>query len=159
MGNKDADQVATSNNKFSNGEEPTQADLQNHETQVNESINAGPLADAGGAISSTGAPYATPAKKPALPTLSELGSRGLPEVREIDDLRLYKGDKHGSNEGDMNTDDDDVESVVGDGSDSDLSSSGSGSSDENDDEDGGSGSGNKLFCRVQLLVIRITKRE
>ncbi|CCG22057.1 hypothetical protein CORT_0B03480 [Candida orthopsilosis Co 90-125] len=145
LGNKDADQVATSNNKFSNGEEPTQADSQNHETQVNESINAGPSADAGGAISSTGAPYATPAKKPALPTLSELGSRGLPEVREIDDLRLYKGDKHGSNEGDMNTDDDDVESVVGDGSDSDSSSSGSGSSDENDDEDGGSGSGNKLF--------------
>ncbi|KAG5421385.1 hypothetical protein I9W82_000475 [Candida metapsilosis] len=154
--------VAANNDKASE-EQPTQVDQKNgaSQTQIDANASSGFGASQQNPApgkSAFGIPLATPAKKPALPTLTELGSRGVPEVKEIDELRLYKGDKKDSNEEDkdFNSDSDgnEVESVIG--SDSDLSSgSDSTSSDEDEDE----GSGSQLFLSSSTIDDKSVKKR
>ncbi|KAI5950083.1 hypothetical protein KGF57_004429 [Candida theae] len=146
-------------------EEPTQVNQHQHNgvSQTNVGFNGGTSTLNGFGSSqitkssTTGAPIATAAKKPALPTLTELGSRGVPEVKEIDALRLYKGDNKNSDEDGNHLDDsDEVESVVG--GESDLSSD-SDSSDDDDDDDDDDGSGSQLFLSSSTIDDKSVKKR
>ena len=165
--NGDAEHIDSKSDAKFGGEEPTQVDYPNGETDLKKGIhmhdsgnvsekNASsmgnsatglPPASSSGSLPS-GIALATSARKPVLPTLTELRSRGVPEVKEIDELRLYKGDKKDANDGNISSDSnfDEEESVVGGDDDDDDDDSLSSSSDENEN-----GTGSQLFLSSSTL--------